>query len=254
MRLVRDGAVAHLWLDRPDAMNAIDHAMATALADTLESLTASSDIRCVTLRGTGRSFMAGGDLRLFRTTAEKRLALLDELIGAFHRAIRAIRRMPVPVIVGVHGAAAGAGFSLALACDFVICDESARFIPAYGKIGATPDGGLTWSLCQAVGRIRANEILMLGEPLTALAAERLGLINRVVTADTLHATVEALAAQIAAGSRAATGAMKKLVADAEADLFERHLDREHEAYRRAVINDDFAIGIEAFFAREAPRF
>ncbi|MCW5691630.1 MAG: enoyl-CoA hydratase/isomerase family protein [Pseudolabrys sp.] len=255
LTMIRDDAVVHVRLSRAETLNVIDQTMATALAETFERLGEDSNIRVVTLRGEGKSFMAGGDLRLLRTTPkDERLALLDGLITDFHRAVRAIRKLPAPVIAGVQGAAAGAGFSLALACDLVVAGEKARFVPAYGRIGATPDGGLTWSLCQAVGRLRANEILMLGGAIDAMAAQSIGLINRIVPECKLDDAIDALAKQLAAASQGSVQAIKKLVRNVDSLSFEEQLDREHEAYRQAVVGQDFETGLKAFFGGQPPRF
>ena len=121
-----------------------------------------------------------------------RRKLSAELIDLFHRIIRAIRRLNVPVVAGVHGAAAGGGLGLALACDFVIASEDATFVPAYTKLGTNPDGGTTWTVTRLLGPQRALEWLMLGETKDARAAKDMGLVNRVVPKDALAGEVDAL--------------------------------------------------------------
>lgn len=250
----RDGPIVHVYLNRPETMNVIDQPMATSLADCFSRLHHEKGIKAITLRGAGKHFMAGGDLGVLNTTPARRLEILDALIADFHRAIRAIRSVPVPIIAGVQGAAAGAGFSLALACDFIIADENARFIPAYSRIGATPDGGLSWFLFKTVGRLRAYEILTLGDAIEASVAKQLDIINRVVPGRELERLVNEFANQLAEGSIGSSAAIKTLLADAEFPQFDRHLDRELEFYRKAIVSDDFEIGMRAFFSGEKPRF
>ncbi len=250
----RDGPIVHVCLNRPKTMNAIDLSMATSLADCFATLQDEKGIKVITLRGAGKNFMAGGDLSAFKTTPARRLAILDAVIADFHRAIRTIRSIPVPVIAGVQGAAAGAGFSLALACDFVVADENARFIPAYSRLGATPDGGLSWFLPKALGRLRAYEILTLGDSIEASVAKQLDLINRVVPGSELEKLVNEFATQLAEGSVGSSAAIKMLLADAEFPQFSLHLDRELQFYRKAIVSRDFEIGLRAFFSREKPIF
>jgi 2-(1,2-epoxy-1,2-dihydrophenyl)acetyl-CoA isomerase len=246
--------VAHVRLCRPDRLNVIDHQTARQLADFFGALTSDDSVRAAALTAEGKAFMAGGDLRLFRDQPHRRVELIEELVGDFHRAIRAIRALPVPVIAGVQGAVAGAGFSLALACDIVIAGDDAMFVPAYSKIGASPDGGLSWSLCRALGGRRAKEALMLGEPIDAQQALAMGLVNRVVASGTLQAAVTTLASELAHGPRHSLAAIKALVNLAEGGQFNSHLDFERESYIKMVATPDFGAGIEAFFARKPAKF
>ena len=165
--LSRDGAVATLTLNRPAALNALDVAMMDALVERTAAVGADTSIRVVVLKGAGKHFMAGGDLRTFSQrldgTPAQRQADFQQIVEHVHEAIGQLHRMPHPVIGALHGAVAGFGLSLAAACDLVIAADDAYFASAYRQIGLTPDGGGTWSLPRIVGLRKALEIHLLGE-------------------------------------------------------------------------------------------
>jgi 2-(1,2-epoxy-1,2-dihydrophenyl)acetyl-CoA isomerase len=162
--------------------------------------------------------------------------------------------LDAPVIAGVQGAAAGGGLGLALACDFLIVSENATFVPAYLKLGTNPDGGTTWTVTQLLGRRRALEWLMLGDAIDARAAEKLGLVNRVVANDALASEVDALAHRIASGPKGAQAALKRLVDQASTGTIDTQLDAEREGFIKAAGTADFREGVAAFFERRAPHF
>jgi 2-(1,2-epoxy-1,2-dihydrophenyl)acetyl-CoA isomerase len=252
--VARDGGIARVTLNRPDRLNALDHDLATALAETFESLEADPALRVVTLTAAGRAFMAGGDISVFKAAGGDAPQTIGRLIGLFHRSIRAIRRLPVPVIAGVQGAAAGGGLGLALACDFVIASEDASFVPAYTKLGTNPDGGTTWTVTRLLGPQRALAWLMLGEPMDAKTAERMGLVNSVVAKDALADAVETLARRIASGPRAPHATLKRLVDQALFTPLDAQLDAERDGFVRAAGTPDFREGVLAFLERRTPRF
>jgi 2-(1,2-epoxy-1,2-dihydrophenyl)acetyl-CoA isomerase len=249
-----ESGIARVTLNRPDRLNALDHDLAKALADTFESLDRDPALRAVTLTGAGRAFMAGGDIAVFESAGTDAPEVIGRLIAMFHRTIRAIRRLNAPVIAGVHGAAAGGGLGLALACDIVIASEDASFVPAYTKLGTNPDGGTTWTVTRLLGPQRALEWLMLGEPKNARAAEKAGLVNRVVPRDALAAEVDALARRIAAGPATAYASLKRLVDQAPYTPLERQLDSERDGFVKAAGTRDFQEGVRAFLERRQPRF
>jgi len=133
--------IAQITLNRPDRLNALDHALALDLADTFDRLAQDATVRVITLMGAGRAFMAGGDVSMFRAAGKNAPEVIGTLIGLFHRTIRCIREMDAIVVAGVQGAVAGGGVGLALACDFVVAAEDASFVPAYLRLGTNPDGG-----------------------------------------------------------------------------------------------------------------
>jgi 2-(1,2-epoxy-1,2-dihydrophenyl)acetyl-CoA isomerase len=180
--------------------------------------------------------------------------MIGQLIGLFHRIIRAIRRLKAPVVAGVHGAAAGGGLGLALACDFVIASDDATFVPAYTKLGTNPDGGTTWTVTRLLGPQRALEWLMLGETKDARAAKDMGLINRVVPRDGLADAVDALARRIASGPATAHATLKRLVDQAPYSSLDAQLDAERDGFIRAAGTADFREGVQAFLERRQPHF
>jgi 2-(1,2-epoxy-1,2-dihydrophenyl)acetyl-CoA isomerase len=249
-----DQRIARVTLNRPDRLNALNHEMGAALADILEQLAADTTVRAVVLTGAGRAFLAGGDITVFKEAGDNAPAVISELIGLFHRCIRSIASMKAPVVAGVHGAVAGGGLGLALACDFVIAADDAIFVPAYIKLGTNPDGGTTWTVTRLVGRQRALEWLMLNEPKDAAAAERFGLINRVVAKDSLQAEVDTLARRIANGPAGANAALKRLIGQATTSSLDAQLDAERQGFIQAAGTADFKEGVAAFLERRQPVF
>jgi 2-(1,2-epoxy-1,2-dihydrophenyl)acetyl-CoA isomerase len=249
-----EGGIARITLNRPDRLNALDHDLAVALAKTLEDLERDPTLRAVTLMGAGRMFMAGGDITVFKRAGNDAPKVIRELIDLFHRIIRAIRRLNAPVVVGVHGAAAGGAVGLALACDFVIASEGASFVPAYAKIGTSPDGGTTWSVTRLLGPQRALEWLMLGEAIDARTAREMGLVFRVVPKDALASEVDALARRIASGPATAQASLKRLIDQSLHSTLDAQLDAEREGFVRAAGTADFREGVSAFLERRQAHF
>ncbi len=252
--LAIDGAIARITLNRPERLNALDHELALALATTLESLEQNSTLRAITLMGAGRMFMAGGDITVFKKAGNEAPAVIGGLIDLFHRIIRSIRRLNVPVIASVHGAAAGGAVGLALACDFVIASDDASFVPAYTKLGTSPDGGTTWSVTRLLGPQRALAWLMLGAPIGARAASEMGLIHRAVPKETLASEVDALARQIASGPPIPHATLKRLIDHALTSSLDAQLDAERAGFVRAAGTADFREGVSAFLERRQPHF
>jgi 2-(1,2-epoxy-1,2-dihydrophenyl)acetyl-CoA isomerase len=252
--LTTEPGIARVTLNRPDRLNALDHDLALQLADVFEGLERDRALRAVTLMGAGRAFMAGGDITMFKAAGNNAPEIIGQLIGLFHRIIRAIRRLQAPVIAGVHGAAAGGGLGLALACDFVVASEDATFIPAYTKLGTNPDGGTTWTVTRLLGPRRALEWLMLGDAKDARAARDMGLVNRVVPNDELAAAVDTLARRIASGPQTAHASLKRLVDQAPYASLDTQLDAERDGFIRAAGTADFREGVQAFLERRQPQF
>ena len=250
---IGDG-VARIVLNRPDRLNVIDFACARRLLDLFEQIEREDSVKAVTLTGAGRSFMAGGDLTEFHRDLMAAPKAGSGLLALFHELMRIIRRLRAPVIAGVQGAAAGGGLALALACDIIIAAEDAQFIPAYTRLGASPDGGTTWSVTRILGPRRALEWIMLSDPMSAQAALAQGLVNRVVEVAALAEEVEKLAARIAAGPAHAYAAVKQLVWQAEQAGFGDQLEAERDAFITVTKTADFREGISAFFERRSARF
>ena len=247
----RDGPIARLQFNRPAQMNALDRATAQAFAHACRELASDPTVRAVIVAGTGRAFTAGGDVAELR--ADPTGAAIG-LIGPMHEAIVLLAEMRAPVIASLNGAVAGAGLSLALACDFAIAAEGAKFTLAYVNIGASCDFSGSWSLPRLVGLRKALEIALLGERFDAAEALRLGLVNRVVPEAELDAQVLALAQRLASGPAQSIAQMKRLMRISFEHDLRGQLDAERAAFLRCAATPDFAEGLDAFLARRAPKF
>lgn len=199
--VARQGAVARLVLDRPEALNAIGPDMAAQLYRTARELSADPSVRCVVVAGAGPHFMAGGDIRYFvdllPLPAAERDAKFSELITDVGNAVACLQAMPKPVIGAVRGAVAGFGFSLMCACDLVVASRATVCKLAYGGLGTSPDGGGSYSLPRLLGVRRALEVALLDERLDAARALELGLVTRMVGDEALDAVVAELAGRLA---------------------------------------------------------
>ena len=252
LRLEVDGAVATLTLDRPSALNALTVPVKVALREALESLAADGGVRAVILTGAGRAFCAGQDL------AERQLpdaaSLEVEVRERYNPIIRAIRSMGQPVIAAVNGVAAGAGASLAFACDLRIAAEEARFVLAFGRIGLVPDSGATWLLPRLVGPAKAAELTFVGESIDADEALRLGLVSRVVPADQLLGEARALAERVADGAPLAMALTKAALQRSATITLDEALEDEARLQGIAGASADHDEGLAAFQEKRPPRF
>jgi 2-(1,2-epoxy-1,2-dihydrophenyl)acetyl-CoA isomerase len=249
------GGIASITMNRPDRLNAIDGAMASALLKAARAAERDDRVRAVVLRGAGAGFMAGGDIRVFRDHLGKDL---DQVILAIthdlHAVIVALRRTPKPVIACVHGPCAGAGFSTAMACDLVIAADSAFFTMAYSRLGASPDGSSTYFLPRLVGLHKALELAFLSERLSAEQARALGLVNFVVAEADLTKATAALAERLANGPTLAHGRAKALINRSLESSLEAQLEAEAQAIKAASFSRDFAEGVAAFLDKREPVF
>ncbi len=252
LRLERDGAVATIVLDRPEALNALTVPLKEALIAAFADLAADREIRAVVLTGAGRAFCAGQDLR---ERLEPGARPLDEEIRArYNPLVRAMRTLPKPIVGAINGVAAGAGASLAFACDIRIAAEGASFLLAFGRVGLIPDSGATWLLPRLVGAAKAAELALTTEPLSAADAERFGLVAKVVPATELLPDAQALAARLAAGAPIALALTKEAIDRSWSATFDDHLETEAELQGRAGSTADHQEGIAAFLERRPPRF
>jgi 2-(1,2-epoxy-1,2-dihydrophenyl)acetyl-CoA isomerase len=256
--VAREGGVATLTLNRPQALNALNRELTLALRDSVFAAEHDPSVRCLVLRG-GEHFMAGGDLKWFRTLTAARSAAENRIqfegfIHEVHALILSLRRMPKPVVAAVRGAVAGFGMSLMMASDLVIAADGAYFTLAYTSIGVSPDGGSTFSLPRIVGQKKAMEIALLGERFDAATAERLGLVNRVVPAASLEVETDKLAARLAAGPTAVYGRTKALLNSSFNNTLESQLQREAEAFAQSACEADFQEGLAAFIEKRKPQW
>ena len=256
VRLERDGAVATVVLDRAAAMNSLDTATKVALRDGLAELAEDPSVRCVVLTGNGRAFCVGQDLRehvdLLRSgTVEALSATVRE---HYNPILTTLVTMAKPVVAAVNGVAAGAGVSLALACDYRLLADNAGYNLAFAGIGLSCDTGSSWTLPRLVGRAKALELLY--EPRTIGAEEALGmgLATRVVAADSLTEEAAALARRLAAGPTLAYGAIRRAVAHSATAELPAALAFEAEMMARTGASEDHRAAVEAFLAKHPPQF
>lgn len=247
-----EGGIATLTLDRPAALNALTIPLKVALLQALTAVAADRDIRAVVLTGAGRAFCAGQDLA--ERAAPDAPPLDDELRDRYEPIIRAMVGLDRPIIAAINGVAAGAGASLALACDLRIAAASARFVLAFGRIGLVPDSGATWFLPRIVGSARAAEMALLDTPLDAGEALRIGLVSRVVPDEALLSTARDMAARLAASAPQAVAATKRLLAEAWTTDLEGALAAERVAQGALGASRDHGEGLAAFREKRPPQF
>ncbi len=249
-------AVAVVTLARPEAMNALDLGVKVALRDTLSALAADPQVRAVVLTGSGRAFCVGQDLKEHASLI--RDGQLDRIAATvpehFVPIAATLAGMPKPVIAAVNGIAAGAGASIAFACDFRIVADTAGFNTAFAGIGLAADTGASWTLPRLVGWAKARELLMLTRTVPAAEAARLGLATEVVPAGTELARARELAAELAAGPTVAFAAIKRELAFSAAHPLEESLAFEAEMMTAAFASLDHRDAVEAFLAKRRPGF
>ena len=250
---IRDG-VAYITLNREEVGNAISLEMGRDLMSAALQCEEDPAVRAVLIGAKGKLFCAGGDLGGFASAGAALPRLLKELTTYLHAGISRFARMRAPVVAAVHGTAAGAGFGLTCAADFVICSESAKFTMAYTRVGLTPDAGSTFYLPRLIGMRRTLELMLVNRVLNAEEALAWGLVNRVVAEDKLAEEAEKLARKLATGPTEAFGALKNLVVDSAGETLESQLEHESRAIADAARTVDAREGIEAFFAKRAAKF
>lgn len=250
---VADG-VATLTLNRPQVLNAMDGEMMQQLRPATEALEKNPAVRAVVIRGEGAAFMAGGDVSVFH----QHIGELPELIVRWgtemHIAFLALRRMGKPVLASVHGAVAGAGFSLMCAADLAIAAADTRFTLAYTNLGASPDGGSTHFLPRLVGYKKAMELIMLPDRFDAETARSLGLVNWVVPGAELAEQTAKIARRLADGPTGAFAEAKRLVNQSFSTSMEKQMEEELLAFSRCARGADLKEGVGAFVEKRKPAF
>lgn len=247
--LERKGAIAYVRFNRPDVLNALDTPSADALLRISRELAADEENRVVVLSGAGRAFMAGGDIAEFSGGLAARSERINGLIDKLHQAILNLTSLRSPVIASVQGAVAGAGVSIMLACDIALEADNMLLNVAYAKIGASPDGSLTWSLPRIVGVRKAIELAMLSDNITAEEALRLGLVNRVIPVAELAAETAKLAERLARGPTIAYGKLKVLMRTSHERTLYHQLDAERLSFLSCNKTSDFEHGVSAFLTK-----
>lgn len=250
----REDAVAKLTLNRPAAANAIDLALARQLMMAAITCDEDDSIRCVLLTGSGRFFCPGGDVRSFLTAGAAIGALLKEMTAYFHMAVVRFARMNKPLVTAINGVAAGAGFSLGLLGDLVLAARTAQFTAAYTALGVSSDGGLSWLLPRLVGLRAAQELILTNRTLSAEEAKDLGLITRVVEAESIAAEATRLCQELASGPTAAYGKVRHLLLRSSESSLESHLEEESRALAETSRSAHGREGIAAFASKRKPDF
>jgi 2-(1,2-epoxy-1,2-dihydrophenyl)acetyl-CoA isomerase len=250
VEVAREGGVLTITLNRPDVLNALNAAVHAGLAAALETA-AAPDVRAVVLTGAGRGFCVGQDLTEFQEAPGD---IRDRLRTHYHPNIHAIRGLDKPVIAAVNGPAAGAGLSLASACDLRLAADSASFVPAFVGIGLVPDSGGSFFLARLLGPARAFEWMSSNRRLTAAEAHAWGLVSEVVEAARLSERAAEVAAGFAAAPTRAIGLTKKLFDNAPTATLDEQLELEAQSQSEATGTEDFREGVSAFLEKRPPRF
>jgi 2-(1,2-epoxy-1,2-dihydrophenyl)acetyl-CoA isomerase len=245
--------VAHLMLDRPDAMNTLSLDMGRELLRAALQCEGDAAVRAVILTGAGKAFCAGGDLRGMQAQGAGTRAYLQELTVQLHAAISVFTRMDAPVVAAINGITAGAGVGLATMADLSIAAQSAKFTLAYTGVGLTPDGSTTFFLPRLIGLKRTAELMLLNRTLTADEALDWGLINTVVPDADLAAHALELAQRLAQGPPSAYGAVKRLLALSSGAL-ETQMMAEGRCIAAQAVTPEGQEGINAFLAKRKPKF
>jgi enoyl-CoA hydratase/carnithine racemase len=250
----RRDATLILTLSNPGAKNALHPDMYAAAIETLSTAERDASIRAVVLTGANNFFCAGGNLNRLLENRTKDKSVQAESLDSLHGWIQAIRDCPKPVIAAVEGAAAGAGFSLALACDMLVAGASAKFVMAYVKVGLTPDGGGSWFLAQALPRQLASEILIEGKPVAASRLHELGLVNKLVADGAALDTALDWADELATLSPNAVERVKSLIQQAPEHSLTRHLQAEKQSFVESLHHRDAQEGITAFLEKRTAQY
>jgi 2-(1,2-epoxy-1,2-dihydrophenyl)acetyl-CoA isomerase len=258
LRLGIDGNIGTLTLDRPDLFNAMSPEMIGEMMVLFSWLADEAPLRALVMTGSGKAFSSGGDINTFRDGVEDDSVDLPSQVRrgaeALHTAIIDLRRIPYPVIAAINGPAAGAGFSLALACDLRITSSSAFFACAYGRIGASPDGGMTYFLPRIVGPSRAVEILLQDPNMTPDEALAEGIVTEVVEPDELMDRARAMAEKLAAKAPYYVKMVKALCGQSIENSLTEHLQLERHGIADSMATEDLRNGVAAFFSGEKPVF
>jgi enoyl-CoA hydratase/carnithine racemase len=250
----RDGAVLVLTISDPATRNTLSAQVLSAGIETLGVAEADPQIASVVLRGDGAHFCAGGNVRGLAERRDAGRAAQRQMIEQLHQFIEALRAFPKPVIAAVEGAAAGAGFGVALACDLIVAAEDARFTLSYGKLGLSPDAGSTWSLLQAMPRMLAQRLIWFAEPIGAPELRALGIVGWVVPGGQAAAEAMRVAAQLGTMAPNALASAKELVQQASSRTLHQQLAAERDHFLDNLFHANGGEGLQAFFDKRAPRF
>jgi enoyl-CoA hydratase/carnithine racemase len=254
LKASRRDATLILTLSNPGARNALHPDMYSAAVETLTTAERDDSIRAVILTGADNFFCAGGNLNRLLESSSKDKSVVAEALERLAGWVNALRDCPKPVIAAVDGAAAGAGFSLALACDLIVAGTNAKFVMSYARIGLTPDGGASWFLSRALPRQLAAEMMMEGKPVLASRLNQLGLVNRVVPDNTALDAALAWADELAGLSPNAVERTKNLIREAKTNSLEQQFDLEKHNFIESLHHPEGREGVTAFLEKRKPNY
>jgi enoyl-CoA hydratase/carnithine racemase len=254
LRSTSEGQTLILTLSNPEHRNALGPEMYAAGVEALNVAESNPDIRSVVITGEGSIFSAGGNLQRLQNNREQPPEVQAQSIEGLHSWIEAIRTFPKPVVAAVEGPAAGAGFSLALACDLIVAASNSVFVMAYSSIALSPDGGGSWSLARLIPRQLATELLMCGERIGAERLHQMGILNRLTEPGQALQQALAWTAQLNARAPNALASVKELLAEADTSSLNAQLAREREHFVKNLHHANAGIGIAAFLNKETPQY
>jgi len=254
LKTERHGSTLVLTLSDPATRNTLSEQLISAGVEALNVAESNSEVRAIVLRGDGAHFCAGGNLNGLAARRQAGASAQVQMLDQLHQFIEALRAFPKPVIAAVEGAAAGAGFSLALGCDLIVAAEDARFILSYARVGLTPDGGATWQLARMLPRQLVQQWMWLAEPASARQLQSHGLVNWVT--DSGQALTEALniASRLAAMAPNALAGGKDLLQQAATNTLTQQLAAERDQFVENLFHANAGEGLQAFFEKREPRF
>lgn len=238
--------VAKVMLNSPQNLNALDEAMLDELLQVMEVIENDDDVKVVVMSGAGKGFSAGGDVKVMYQSLKAGKMEFGETVAKVGLVSLGLKKLSKPVIAAVHGAVAGAGVNVALACDFCIAAEETQFIEAFVNLGLIPDAGGIYLLTRAVGTNKATEMVMTGRPVGANEALQIGMVNNVVAADKLEETVQKLAKKLVAAPLNSLAGIKELIFESEYKGLEEYLKLEEQLQKKCGDTDDFKEGVFAF--------
>ena len=247
-------SIATITFNRPSAMNTFDDVMGEELKNLTDQVRADDAIKAVLLNGAGSLFMAGGDIQFFHRSLDAMPACVMNIVRDLNAAILNLMQMPKPVVASVHGSVAGVGMSLMMACDLAIAAENTKFTMAYSGIGISPDGGASYNLPRLVGTKKAMEWMLLSDIIDTGTAEKYGLINWIVTAETLSDETARLMKRLTDGPTQSYAHIKRLVNDSWQSSLEYQLEREARSFSACTTTADFKAGITGFLNKVKPEF
>jgi enoyl-CoA hydratase/carnithine racemase len=250
----RHGAVLVLTLSDPATRNSLSHQAIAAGIEALSVAESDPQIRCAVLRGDGAHFCAGGNLQGLLERRRAGPPAQVQMLEHLHQFVEALHAFPKPVIAAVEGAAAGAGFSLALACDLIVAAEDARFILSHARLGLSPDGGATWSLAHSLPRALVQQLVWLAEPVSARQLQQWGLVGWVSDSGKALAEALRLAQRLADMAPNALASGKELVQQAGGRTLDQQLAAERDHFVENLFHENGAEGLQAFIDKRPPAF